>query len=174
MKRVFAWFLVLAMLLSGCGAGTAEEKPAETTAAVETTAATEPTTEPTTAPTEPPVYRNPLNGEILEEPYTGRIFAHTITNTQDALPHVNAVKADILVEAYVSRGVVRCLGLYTNIAEVEAMNRRMGIPEKFDFIRDEDIEQMITWAMKEANPVYPVPQVYTRDHFRQVIQQIRA
>lgn len=60
------------------------------------------------------------------------------------------------------------------IAEIEAMNRRMGIPESFDFIRDEDIEQMITWAMKEANPVYPVPQVYTREHFRKVIEEIRA
>ena len=60
------------------------------------------------------------------------------------------------------------------IAEVEAMNERMGIPKSFDFIRDEDIEQMITWAMKEANPVYPVPQVYTREHFRQVIEQIRT
>lgn len=116
MKRVFAWLLVLTMLLSGCGS----QSPEETTAA-ETTAATEQETEPTTVPTEPPVYRNPLNGEILEEPYTGRVFAHTITNTRDALPHVNAVKADILVEAYVSRGVVRCLGLYTNIGEVEAI-----------------------------------------------------
>ena len=60
------------------------------------------------------------------------------------------------------------------IAEIEAMNDRMGIPKSFDFIRDEDIEQMITWAMKEANPIYPVPQVYTRDHFRRVIAQIRA
>lgn len=60
------------------------------------------------------------------------------------------------------------------IAEVEAMNERMGIPKSFDFIRDEDIEQMITWAMKEANPVYPVPQVFTRGHFRQVIEQIRT
>lgn len=59
------------------------------------------------------------------------------------------------------------------IEEVEAMNRRMGIPRGFDFIRDEDIEQMITWAIKEANPVYPVPQVYTREHFRQIIEQIR-
>jgi len=116
MKRVFCLVLALMLLLTGCGGETPGE---ETTAA--TTAATEPTTEPTTAPTEPPVYRNPLNGEILEEPYTGRIFCHTITNTPDALPHVNAVKADILVEAYVSRGVVRCLGLYTNIGEVEAI-----------------------------------------------------
>ena len=116
MKRLIPLVLVLAMLLCGCGS----QSPEETTLA-ETTVVTEPETEPTTVPTEPPVYRNPLNGEILEEPYTGRIFAHTITNTQDALPHVNAVKADILVEAYVSRGVVRCLGLYTNIGEVEAI-----------------------------------------------------
>ncbi len=60
------------------------------------------------------------------------------------------------------------------IEEVEAMNERMGIPKSFDFIRDEDVEQMITWAMHEANPVYPVPQVYTRDHFRAVIEQIRT
>ena len=117
MRRAFAWFLILALLLSGCGS----QNPEETAVAVETTVVTEPETEPTTVPTEPPVYRNPLNGQILEEPYTGRVFAHTITNTQDALPHVNAVKADILVEAYVSRGVVRCLGLYTNIGEVEAI-----------------------------------------------------
>lgn len=115
MKRLFCLLLALTLLLCGCGTGPA----AETTVA--TTAATEPTTEPTTMPTEPEVFRNPLNGEILDEPYTGRIFCHTITNTPDALPHVNAVKADILVEAYVSRGVVRCLGLYTNIGEVEAI-----------------------------------------------------
>lgn len=116
MKKWIAWLLLLTMLLSGCGS-----QEVETTIATETTVATEPETEPTTVPTEPPVYRNPLNGEVLEEPYTGRVFAHTITNTQDALPHVNAVKADILIEAYVSRGVVRCLGLYTNIGEVEAI-----------------------------------------------------
>lgn len=117
MKRWIALLLAL-LMLSGCGA----QEPEETTVpAAETTIVTEPTTEPTTVPTEPPVYRNPLNGEILDEPFTGRVVAHTITNTQDALPHVNAVKADILVEAYVSRGVVRCLGLYTNIGEIEAI-----------------------------------------------------
>ena len=115
MKRMFCLLLALLLVLTGCGTQEVEETT------VATTVATEPETEPTTVPTEPPVYRNPLNGTILEEPYTGRVFAHTITNTQDALPHVNAVKADILVEAYVSRGVVRCLGLYTNIGEVEAI-----------------------------------------------------
>ena len=115
MKRMFCLLLALLLVLTGCGVQEAEETT------VATTVETEPVTEPTTVPTEPPVYRNPLNGTILEEPYTGRVFAHTITNTQDALPHVNAVKADILVEAYVSRGIVRCLGLYTNIGDVEAI-----------------------------------------------------
>lgn len=114
MRKSLIWLLVLTMLLSGCAS---QEPTEETTLPPETTEATE----PTTVPTEPIIYRNPLNGEILEEPYTGRVFAHTITNTQDALPHVNAIKADILIEAYVSRGVVRCLGLYTNIGEVEAI-----------------------------------------------------
>ena len=115
MKKLLALTLVFALLLCGCG-GDAEE----TTAA--TTAATEATTEPTTVPTEPPVvYRNPLNGEILEEPFTGRIWAHTVTNTQDALPHVGVNEADILFEAYVSRGVVRCLAMFTDLSDVEAI-----------------------------------------------------
>ena len=59
------------------------------------------------------------------------------------------------------------------IQEIDLMNQRMSIPTGFNFIRDEDIDQMITWAMHEANPIYPVPQVFTREHFRQVIEKIR-
>ncbi|MFR5782864.1 MAG: iron-containing alcohol dehydrogenase, partial [Oscillospiraceae bacterium] len=43
------------------------------------------------------------------------------------------------------------------ISEIRAMNRRMGIPTGFDFIKEEDIPQMVKWALAEANPVYPVP-----------------
>ncbi|MGX8692814.1 MAG: iron-containing alcohol dehydrogenase [Clostridia bacterium] len=60
------------------------------------------------------------------------------------------------------------------IAEVRAMNRRMGIPTGFDFIREEDIPQMITWALAEANPVYPVPVVYDRARCEKVIRRIIA
>lgn len=80
-----------------------------------------PTTEPPTEPpTEPaPVYRNPLNGEILEEPYQGRIYISTISNVPDALPHVSANQADIVFETFVNYSIIRCIGLYTNISEVE-------------------------------------------------------
>ncbi len=128
MKRIIAMTLVLALLLCGCGTGAKQETPRpETTedpteVIPETTA--EPTTEPTTVPTtEPaPVYFNPLNGKILEEPFDGRICAVSIANTNDAsIPHVNAYRADIIMEMFVNNSVVRWLGLYTDIASVEAI-----------------------------------------------------
>ena len=60
------------------------------------------------------------------------------------------------------------------IAEIRAMNRRMNIPTGFDFIQEKDIPQMITWALAEANPVYPVPVVYDRQRCEKVIRRIIA
>ena len=56
---------------------------------------------------------------------------------------------------------------------MEQTNAAMGIPKGFDMIRDEDIDQMITWAKKEANPLYPVPVVWGREDLRRVIESIR-
>ena len=56
---------------------------------------------------------------------------------------------------------------------MEQTNAAMGIPKGFDMIRDEDIDQMITWAKKEANPLYPVPVVWGREALRRVIESIR-
>ncbi len=60
------------------------------------------------------------------------------------------------------------------IAEIYAMNQRMGIPTGFDNIREEDIPQMCKWAVKEANPVYPVPVIYDEAHTAEVIRLIRS
>ena len=60
------------------------------------------------------------------------------------------------------------------IAEIYAMNERMGIPKGFDFIQEEDIPQIITWALAEANPNYPVPVVYNAARCRKVIDTVRA
>ena len=60
------------------------------------------------------------------------------------------------------------------IAEIRAMNARFGIPTGFDFIKDEDVDTMINWALKEANPVYPVPVIYDRARCRAVINKIKC
>lgn len=57
------------------------------------------------------------------------------------------------------------------IAEIRAMNTRMGIPDRFDCIRKEDIPLMATWAAQEANPVYPVPVIYDETRFARVIER---
>ena len=96
---------------------TTEPTTQETTTEPTTEETTEPTTEATTEP--PPVYRNPLNGELLDAPYTGRIFISTISNVPDALPHVSANQADIIFETFVNYSIIRCIGLYTNISQVD-------------------------------------------------------
>ena len=60
------------------------------------------------------------------------------------------------------------------IAEIRAMNRRMEIPTGFDHIREEDIPQMVRWALAEANPVYPVPVIYDEARCEAVIRRIIA
>ena len=129
MKRTIALLLALSMLLCGCGskepAVNAAEAPALSGAVTNnsgTEAPTEPTTEPTTIPTtEPEVFFDPLNGEILDAPFDGRIYASTISNIRDALPHVGVTQADILVESFVNGSIVRCLALFTDLSDVEAL-----------------------------------------------------
>ena len=56
---------------------------------------------------------------------------------------------------------------------IEEMNRKMDIPKGFDCIREEDIDQIIKWADKEANPLYPVPVIWKYKDFRKLIDTIR-
>ena len=59
------------------------------------------------------------------------------------------------------------------IAWIEETNAKMGLPNGFDVIQDKDIPQMIAWARKEANPLYPVPVVWGEKDFRRLIKAIR-
>jgi len=52
-------------------------------------------------------------------------------------------------------------------------NAKMGLPDKFDVVKDEDIDRMIAWAKKEANPLYPVPVVWGKEDFRRLIRSVR-
>ncbi len=56
---------------------------------------------------------------------------------------------------------------------MEDMKAQMQIPVGIDAIQDEDVEQIIEWAAKEANPLYPVPVVWGHDDFVKLIGTIR-
>ena len=60
------------------------------------------------------------------------------------------------------------------IAEIRRMNNAMNIPEKFDFIKEEDIQTLVKRALKEGNPGYPVPKIMKPEDCEQVIRSIMA
>ena len=57
---------------------------------------------------------------------------------------------------------------------IEDMNRGMGLPTCLDMIKEQDIPQMIKWAMKEGNPLYPTPVTWTEADFRKLIDTLRT
>lgn len=56
---------------------------------------------------------------------------------------------------------------------IEDVKKKMEIPAGADMIKDEDVPQIITWAMAEANPLYPCPQVWGKEDFEKLITTIR-
>lgn len=56
---------------------------------------------------------------------------------------------------------------------IEELKAKMDIPAGLDVIRDEDVSQIIEWAMKEGNPLYPVPAVWDKADFEKCISTIR-
>lgn len=111
MKRLLILMLAMCLLLCGCGA---EKIPIVTLPSTEAT--TEATTEPTTEPTEPPVlYRHPLTGEPLDEPFTGKPVAFSIGNTKAALPQHGISNADLFYEIEAEGGITRFLAVITDL-----------------------------------------------------------
>ena len=60
------------------------------------------------------------------------------------------------------------------INEIKEMNKRMNIPDKFDFIKEEDIPTIVKRALKEGNPLYPVPKIMNEEDCEAVIRRLMA
>lgn len=60
------------------------------------------------------------------------------------------------------------------IAEIKRMNKDMEIPEHFDFIKEEDIPTLVERALKEGNPLYPVPKIMDKADCEAVIRKIKG
>lgn len=126
MKRILPLLLALMLLLCACKKPVNDTTPSTEESTVPTTKATQPTTEPedTTVPTEteiPMPYQNPLTGEPMAEPYTGRVTAVMLNNIKAAMPQHGVSQADILYEVLAEGGVTRCMGIFSDVGEVEKL-----------------------------------------------------
>ncbi len=130
MKQLFCLALAACLLLCACAqpnqSPTTEPPTSEPIVTSEPTKATEPPTDPPTTPptdpTDPPVvYTSPLTGQVLDAPMTSRPYAVMLNNIKDAMPQHGVSQANILYEIIVEGSITRCMGIYSDIASVEAL-----------------------------------------------------
>lgn len=121
-------------------------------------------------------------GRAFSKAYVGYVhaLAHALGGKYDT-PHglANAVILPVVLKEYSASAqkklavIARYCGLTDKnitdaqaaekvIAKIEELNQKMGIPARFDFIKDEDVREMADYAYREANPLYPVPELWDR------------
>lgn len=60
------------------------------------------------------------------------------------------------------------------IASIKEMNRNMNIQDHFDMIEEKDIPLLVQRALKEGNPLYPVPKLMDKADCESIIRRLRA
>lgn len=135
-----------------------------------------------------------LAGAAFTRAYVG--YVHAIAHSlggEYGIPHglANAVILPYVLDAYGSSIYIQLAELAdivrigqefeedqakaeAFIAEIRAMNRRMGLPEKLEGIREDDIDMLAKRAAREANPLYPVPKIMKKAQLKEIYYQIRA
>lgn len=131
-------------------------------------------------------------GIAFSRSYVG--YVHAVAHSlggQYNIPHglANAVLLPYVLESYgscihrklhdlaVAAGVASpqeedAIAAAKFIRAIHQLNARMGIPETLEGIRPEDIPVMAAHAEKEANPLYPVPRLMTREELTFFYEQV--
>lgn len=130
-------------------------------------------------------------GMAFTRAYVGYVhaIAHNLGGVY-GIPHglANAVILPVMLEEYGSAiypqlaKLADCAGIAGQtveekaknfIAEIYAMNERMNIPTGFTQIKDEDIPTIVERALKEANPLYPVPVIFDGERITQIVKRLQ-
>lgn len=135
-----------------------------------------------------------LAGMAFTRAYVG--YVHAIAHTLGGfygVPHglANAVILPHVIEAYGESAYKKLAQLAdavgiqgTTVADkakafikaVREMNEYMGIPSKIEgkwTIQDKDIPTMVERALKEGNPLYPVPEIWGTEEMYAMFQKIK-
>ena len=59
------------------------------------------------------------------------------------------------------------------LASICELNAKMDIPDKVEELRTEDFEILVSRAMKEGNPTYPVPVIWEKKEFEEVLKWLK-
>ena len=130
-----------------------------------------------------------LAGVAFTRAYVGYVhaIAHSLGGKYN-VPHglANAIILPYVLEAFgkkahkrlaeLSDAISLCEKSMSNeekakafITWIRKMNASMDIPEKFDIkYVDADVQEMIGHAIKEGNPLYPVPKEFNREDFKKI------
>ena len=97
------------------------------------------------------------------------------------LPHVLEYYGDTAYEKLAKLAEIVGVGGYSQadkamnfIDAIKEMNKNMNIPEHFDFIKDENIPTIVERALKEGNPLYPVPKIMDAKDCEKVVRAVRG
>lgn len=60
------------------------------------------------------------------------------------------------------------------IDKIEALNKKMGIPKTIELIKEDDLEKLAEHAFKEANPLYPVPVILSKNDMINLYKKIKG
>jgi alcohol dehydrogenase class IV len=131
-------------------------------------------------------------GVAFTRAYVGNVHAvaHTLGGFYN-VPHglANAVILPYVLDAYGSRVYRRLaeladlVGIAGDTPEgkseafikaIRELNERLGIPDRLDCIKQADIWAMCKNALAEANPVYPVPIIFTKRDFAQIYEAVHT
>lgn len=133
-----------------------------------------------------------LGGSVLTVSYVG--YCHAIAHALGGLygsPHglTNAIIISYILEAYGEKIYKKlkdlgiAAGLYDKnidekegallfIKSIKELNSKMGIGEKIEELKKEDAEKIVSAALEEANPVYPVPVLMGREELTEIVYKL--
>ena len=133
-----------------------------------------------------------LAGLAFTKSYVGYVhaIAHSLGGKYNT-PHglANAVILPVMLKRYgksvykklyqlgvyvglFERNISYCDGAKLFIKKIESMNKFMNIPSHIE-INEQDIDELATTAEKEANPLYPVPKLLTKDQLKEIYLKIK-